>query len=530
MKRAATSTIRLNDHTPNSQAMLSTYAKRLRLNHNLDQFPLAEHIVKQFLASVNALDVKISWPRDMKDHIENDVDWIMSMLAYMLYMGIVGYRVKYLPFYKAELVCSAYEFGGFVYHDSVFSWRSTAQGLPPDIPLPVYISPGKRPFTYGRESSVEGWLFNGVISHHDFDYNTHNEITDDTLRASNRSSEGTFSRTVKFTPDLPLENVKRSIQQERLNPAFMMTEAGDGYKEDAKSMIAFTQAMVEGVEDPPSDWKASTIPAGVEQQRVAPPRSFIGGMISIEEQILHRMSLLVFKCTPECQRCIERCIQDIYDDFLKPEIFYMQYMLMYQGLRDMLVAAVSGQPISDDKKDPSRQTAEVAARAFMVYRGQIARFASLYEESSAKMVAFFSNLNVEPFVNMIQEVQERYGGSAVQNIARHGAVRLLLQWLRYEVQFCKDRIAEVQAERHPPLTEKEQKKKEKEMAKEPPENEDREARLKREAEERKVQEEEVKAWEEAEKDKVSYSWKIATPDIATQDYGQPSLTREKRDQ
>lgn len=522
MKRATSSAVRLQEHSPNTASMIEFHAKRIRLNHNLDQFTLAAHIVKQFMASVNVFDIKIHWPREMGERVLNDVDWIGSMIANMLYLGIVGYRVKYLPFYRAELVCSSSEFGGFIYRDNVFSWRSTASCMK-DVPLPTYISGSRRPFTYERENSADGWIFNGVISHHDFDYNTHNELVDDTLRASSRSSEGNFTRTVKFSPDLPLENVKRSIQQERINPAYMVTESGDGYREDAKALVQFTNTMVEAATDQPSDWKSSTIPSGVEQQRVPPAKSFIGGMIAVEEQILHRMSLLVFKCAPECKQCIQQCIQGVYDMFLKPEIFYMQYVLMYKDLRDQLVAAVTGTPIGDGKDAVNRQPAEMAARAFMVYKSQIARFAQMYEESSARMVAFFSNLDVEPFVQIIQDVQQRYAGSTVGNMARNGAIRLLLQWLRHEVQYCTDRINEVQEERHPP----EKKKKAKPS---PPEHEEREDRLKREAEERKEKEEEVVEWEKAEKDNVTYSWTIATPDIANQDYGQPSLTREKRDQ
>lgn len=522
MKRATASAVHLNDHSPNTANMVAFHAKRVRLNHNMDQFPLAAHIVKQFMASVNVFDIKISWPRDMGKCILNDVDWIGAMIAKTLHLGIAGYRVKYLPFYRAELVCSSSEFGGFVYKDNLFSWRSTALQMK-EVMLPTYISASRRPFTYERENSEQGWLFNGVINHHDFDYNTHNELTDDTLRASSRSSEGNFTRTVKFSPDLPLETVKRSIEQARINPVYMVTEPNDGYKEDAKAIVQFTHTMVNASADQPSDWKASMIPSGVEQQRIPPAKSFIGGLIAVEEQILHRMSLLVFKCTPECQRCIEECTQGIYDAFLKPEIFYMQYILMYQDLRNQLVSAVTGTPIGDGKEAANRLPAEQAARAFIIFRNQIAKFAQMYEESSAHMVAFMANLDVQQFVQLVQDVQERYTGTAASNMSRNGAVRLLLQWLRHEVQFCTDRINEVQEERHPPA-------KKKKTALPPPENEEREERLKREAEERKAKRAEVEEWEREEQDVVSYTWKIATPDIANQDYGQPSLTREKRDQ
>lgn len=539
-------TFGLNDYNRNDPGMRAVYAKRIRLNQNIDHFPLAAHIVKQFLASVNVFDIKIAWPRDMGERIINDIDWITAMITNMLYFGIVGYRVKYLPFYRAELVCSNAEFGGFVYRDSIFSWRSTAPKMA-DVLLPTYVSPSRRPFTYNYEESAGGWLFNSIVSHHDSDFNTYNELVEDTLRASSRSSEGTFMRTVKFTPDLPLENVKRSIQQDRINPAFMLTESDDGYKEDSKALISFTNGMVAGASDPPSPWKSSTVPAGVEQQRVPPPRSFIGGMISVEEQILHRMSLLVFKATPECQRCIEHCIQAIYDAFLKPEIFYHEYQLIYRSMRDQLLAALAS--------NESAAPIEEAAKTFVIYRTQIAHFATHYEESTASMVAFFSNLDIDPFVHLIRDVQARYGGQEMRNVARHSGIRLLLHWLNYEVLFCADRIRETQADRHPEPEESKDKDKKKPAennnnlkprpegappAKRPKIDETAvveaspkekiEARKKAEAEERKAHEMEVAAWEAAEVDKVTYVWNIATPDIANQDYGQPSMTREKRDQ
>ncbi len=516
-----------NDYNRNDPGMRAAYAKRVRLNQNIDQFPLAAHIVKQFMASVNVFDIKIAWPREMGEHIVNDTDWITAMITNMLYFGIVGYRVKYLPFYRAELICSCAEFGGFVYRDSIFSWRSTAPRMD-NVLLPTYVSPSRRPFTYNYEESASGWLFNSIVSHHDADFNMYNELVDDTLRASSRSSEGTFVRTVKFTPELPLENVKRSIQQERINPAFMLTESDDGYKEDAKALITFTNAMVAGASDPPSPWKSSSVPAGVEQVRVPPPRSFIGGLISIEEQILHRMSLLVFKATPECQRCIEQCIQDVYDAFLKPEIFYHEYQLIYSGMRDQLLAALAS--------NESAVPIEEAARTFVIYRGQIAHFATHYEESTASMVAFFANLDVDPFVRLIRDVQARYGGQEMRNVARHSAIRLLLHWLNYEVLLCADRIRETQEARHPETEEEEKKapakrpKVEEANAADVSQQDRIAARKKAEAAERKAHEAEVAAWEAAEFDRVTYSWKIATPDIANQDYGQPSMVREKRDQ
>ena len=539
-----------NDYNRNDAAARAAYAKRLRLNQNMDQFPLAAHIVKQFLASVNLLDIKIAWPRDMGERIVNDVDWIVAVVTNMLYHGIVGYRVKYAPFYRAELVCSCHEFGGFTYADGVFSWRSTAPRMD-SVLLPTYVAPGRRPFTYNTSDSSAGWLFNGIISHHDADFNTHNELIEDTLRASSRSSEGTFVRTVKFSPDLPLENVKRSIQQERLNPAYMLTESDDGYKEDAKALIAFTNAMVAGANDPPSAWRASSVPAGVEQQRVPPPRSFIGGMISVEEQILHRMSLLVFKAIPECERCIETVIQSVYDAFLKPEIFYGQYVLIYQDMLHQLRSALA----STENRVPIEQ----AARSFVIYRSQIAHFAMHYEESTAAMVAFFSNLDVEPFVHLIRDVQERYAGQEMRNVTRHSAIRVLLHWLNYEVLYCGDRIRETQESRHPPADSTSSDEDDEDATIEtakpseapivvPPATKRRKidndappppppskaekaaARKAREAAERKAEEEAIKAWEAAEFDRVTYSWKIAMPDIATQDYGQPSVDREKRDQ
>lgn len=421
--------------------------KRIKLNHQIGNFALLQTIITNFLNVINVYKINLTFQWEVKERILNLHDWTKEMLGVMLLNGIAGYRCNFLPFYQVRLKTHVDELDHFLIEDDVIYWISTQLNLVAEtfnMPLSTLYADGHRPHVlHNITSTSEFWLFTGPLSRLYKEHQLHDTMRASTLRAVIDSAHGVHTRTT----DLDKTSKTNVMQVTRVNvleDAAIITEPIEAENEDVDHMIRIHERLQDEVDeeadgdeiDDDSELlqrprkKPRVLPPAVTENVIYPPKIIMGANISYEQNIRGYVLELINNCTTTCIEFMRAAFTRIYNEFLRPDIFFNTYILLYINIINEIEDRMQKKPVA-----PSKYKKSVP-----YFKRQIVRWMEQNSRTNAEHVAFFQTLTPDVYDRFLNEVSVKYSDRTYVEMEQEERMAIIVAWLDHEIKFCKQQI------------------------------------------------------------------------------------------